>query len=239
MPLPRKSFKDTQALSKEAKSSTAPLDAQPTNVLSEVEKARLTTSPTIPSSKLPKDARAYEHERQRLRKAADFVKMRARKAQQGAGWAGTKAHHRTGSGRSYSGSTTPSEKGGRLREEDAEEDEGEGLVLSDSWKENLGVTTVAADQPRYEVKLADLIRPGKPRKPKGSYCLPQANPISNTHYSLGDSDFEVIPHIRSVIALDDNTPDELDVDEPWEHIYNTDSEDNKELSYAQVVALSK
>jgi hypothetical protein len=56
---------------------------------------------------------------------------------------------------------------------------------------------------------------------------------------LGDGDFEVVPHIRSVIALDDNTPDELDIDEPWEHIYSTDCEENKGLSYAQVAALSK
>lgn len=55
----------------------------------------------------------------------------------------------------------------------------------------------------------------------------------------GDSDFEVIPHVRSVIVLDDNAPDELDADEPWEHIYGTDSEDNRGLSYAQVAALPK
>ncbi|KAF9444760.1 hypothetical protein P691DRAFT_806666 [Macrolepiota fuliginosa MF-IS2] len=224
MPFPRKSYHDRQASPKEVKSSaTAPLDAQATTATALDEKAGLALSPIIPSSKIPKDTRAYEHERQRLRKAADFVKMRARKAQQGTGWVGNaKAHQRTASGKSSAGGglgAVPSEKGRLFSDEETELDEGEGLVLSDSWKENLGIVT---EQSRYEVKLADLVRPGKPRKPKG-----------------GDGDFEVVPHVRSVIVLDDNTPDELDIDEPWEHIYNTDSEDNKELSYAQVAALSK
>jgi hypothetical protein len=37
--------------------------------------------------------------------------------------------------------------------------------------------------------------------------------------------FEVIPHIRSVIALDDiaNVHD-MDLDEPWEHIYANNGE---------------
>jgi len=218
MPFPRKSFKDTQALFK-AKSSTASLDAHVSNV--ENEKTQSTAPPAPP--KLHKDARAYDHERQRLKKAADFVKMRARKAQQGAGGPGGKAHHRTGSGKDSMEGAQLSEKGARLQEqEDIEYDEvGEGLVLSNSRKENVGIVTAMTDQARYEVKLADLIRPGKQRKPKG------------------DGDFEVVPHIRSVIALDDNTPDELDIDEPWEHIYSTDCEENKGLSYAQVAALSK
>jgi len=57
--------------------------------------------------------------------------------------------------------------------------------------------------------------------------------------SSGDGDFEVIPHIRSVIVLDDNTPDGFGEDEPWEYVSNPDSEPNKGLSYAEVAALSK
>jgi len=35
-------------------------------------------------------------------------------------------------------------------------------------------------------------------------------------------DFEVIPHIRSVIALDDVAiVHDMDLDEPWEHIYDS------------------
>ena len=49
----------------------------------------------------------------------------------------------------------------------------------------------------------------------------------------------MIPHIRSVIVLDDNTPDGFVEDEPWEYVLNPDSEPNKGLSYAQAAALSK
>jgi hypothetical protein len=37
-------------------------------------------------------------------------------------------------------------------------------------------------------------------------------------------DFEVIPHIRSVIALDDDANHDMDLDEPWEHIYDNNGE---------------
>lgn len=166
MPLSRKSYRDSKTSSKTTTTSpvTAPVD--------ENGNARLTASPTLPLSKsnLEKDARTYEHERQRLRKAADFVKMRARKAQ-GAGWAGNKAHP----GSPSVGNTAPSEKGRRLREEEGDDDDIEGLVLSDSWKENMGVMSPVAEPPsRYEVRLADLIQSGKPRKPKGRchrYCI--------------------------------------------------------------------
>ena len=36
-------------------------------------------------------------------------------------------------------------------------------------------------------------------------------------------DFEVIPHIRSVIALDDAFVHDMDLDEPWEHIYDVNN----------------
>ena len=37
----------------------------------------------------------------------------------------------------------------------------------------------------------------------------------------------MIPHIRSVIVLDDNTPDGFGEDEPWEYVLNPDSKPNK------------
>lgn len=182
---------------------------------------RLTALPTLSAQRntLGKDARAYEHERQRLKKAADFVKMRSRKAR-GTEWSGNRAYQRSAS----VASTTPSEKGRRLQEEDSEDGDVEGPVLLDSRPENMGVVPLMAEPsprpPRYEVRLADFIRAGKPRKPKGH------------------GDFEVIPHIRSVIVLDDNTPDEFGEDEPWEYVLNPDSEPDKGLSYAEVAALS-
>ena len=41
-------------------------------------------------------------------------------------------------------------------------------------------------------------------------------------FPLLADDFEVIPHIRSVIALDDVAIiHDMDLDEPWEHIYDS------------------
>jgi hypothetical protein len=169
MPLPRKSSKHSQqplSTRSPIASSLAPADGVP----EEKGKAGVAASPAIPSSKpsFLKDDRAYEHERQRLKKAADFVKMRTKKARQGAGLSTTKGH-----ARSLSSSLT--EKGTRLNEdeEDPERDNIDGQALSDSMKENLGFVAVTMDQPsRHEVKLADLIRVGKPRKPKGTlFCF--------------------------------------------------------------------
>jgi len=79
-----------------------------------------------------------------------------------------------------------------------------------------------------EVKLADLIS----TKTKSSKSK--------------DSDFELIPHIQSVIVLDDTFLIEEDMsnvgpEEPWEHILGVEDEDAKASapSYAQVVSQSQ
>jgi hypothetical protein len=169
MPFPRKSSKHSQQPLSTG-SPTASTLAPAEGVSQGKGKAGAATSPNIPSSQpsFNKDARASEHERQRLRRAADFVKLRTKKAQQSAGLSSTKGH-----ARSLSSSLT--EKGTRLKEEEEtfERDDPEGQALSDSLKENFGFVTVAMDPPsRYEVKLADLIRVGKPRKLKGTPFFP-------------------------------------------------------------------
>lgn len=72
-----------------------------------------------------------------------------------------------------------------------------------------------------EVRLADLVRPAK-----------------KAHRKQGcDADFELVPHIRSVIALDDAMDDASELDEPWEYVSGeTEGEVRKAPSYAQVVA---
>jgi hypothetical protein len=56
--------------------------------------------------------------------------------------------------------------------------------------------------------------------------------------SSADSDFEVVPHVRSVIVLDDIVAHEITIDEPWEHIYGDKPEDSlaKTPSYAKILA---
>lgn len=72
-----------------------------------------------------------------------------------------------------------------------------------------------------EVRLADLVRPAK-----------------KAHRKQGcDADFELVPHIRSVIALDDAMDDASELDEPWEYVSGeSEGEVRKAPSYAQVVA---
>jgi len=69
--------------------------------------------------------------------------------------------------------------------------------------------------------LANLVKNGKPRK-------------SNV------GDFEVIPQVRSVIVLDDETGSEGEFGEPWEHIYGDSEEELDEKrqppSYAEIIS---
>jgi len=170
------------------------------------------TSPTLPSIK---DMRAFEHDRQRVKKAADLVKMRARKEQ--GRWATLAKGGLYNSSRKITGSLA-SEKGKRL---DAEDVDGLDGSLADS---GCDVDGVAFSPQPSEVKLSDLVAfRSKPRKGQ-------------------DGDFEVIPHVRSVIVLDDITTHDLMVDEPWEHIYGSDEEEiaaatpTKGPSYAHILS---
>ncbi|TFY63221.1 hypothetical protein EVJ58_g3378 [Rhodofomes roseus] len=53
--------------------------------------------------------------------------------------------------------------------------------------------------------------------------------------ALAAEDFEVVPKVRSVIALDDHAPAIPELDEPWEHVILEDEHDLAP-SYAQIVA---
>lgn len=162
MPLPRKLYKTL------SQCSVSSLNPPVTTSVDENGRAWLATLPALPSQRntFGKDARAYEYERQRIKKAADFVKMRSRKAR-GAEWTGNKAHQSSAS----VANATLSEKGRQLQEGEDENDDLEGLVLFDNRQENTGVmpfmTEPSPHPPRYEVRLADFVRMGKPRKPKG------------------------------------------------------------------------
>ena len=51
-------------------------------------------------------------------------------------------------------------------------------------------------------------------------------------------DFEVVSDMPVVIALDDQIPDEAELDEPWEHISADELDEKRESppSYATVLA---
>lgn len=81
---------------------------------------------------------------------------------------------------------------------------------------------VALHNGKFEVSLADFVVTRKSRKGTGN-------------------DFEIIPHIRSVIILDDNQTHDVDIDEPWEYINGLDEDQvrTKPFSYAMVAARAK
>ncbi|KAK0432534.1 hypothetical protein EV421DRAFT_1848857 [Armillaria borealis] len=148
-------------------------------------------SSSFPSLPTIKDQRAYEHNRQRVKKAADVAKMRQKK--------------RSGSPLFKLDRGIASEKYRRLRADDV--DPLDGVLVESAHRDEVPPLPKAS-----EVKLSDLLVRKQDRKK--------------------EPDFEVIPHIRSVIVLDDFTPD-LAADEPWEHI---DAEPvSKAPSYAQVL----
>ncbi|KAK0185203.1 hypothetical protein F5146DRAFT_1071880 [Armillaria mellea] len=157
-----------------------------------VKDATPALSSSFPSLPTIKDQRAYEHNRQRVKKAADVAKMRQKK--------------RSGSPLFKLDRGIASEKCRRLRADDV--DPLDGVLVESAHRDEAPLPSPK----KPEVKLLDLLVRKQDRKK--------------------EPDFEVIPHIRSVIVLDDFAPD-LAADEPWEHI---DAEPvSKAPSYAQVL----
>ncbi|KAF5385018.1 hypothetical protein D9615_001022 [Tricholomella constricta] len=185
----------------------------------------LSENPTPAKSPSPvpsvKEARTWEHDRQRLKKTAAFVKSKARKAQHGqaqaqGGWSTAKLYDR----HSHSAAA-------RALLEDDEPVCGESEVDWDdaasplrSPRVELGREGIEHAPLRAEVPLADLLISRKPRHGR-------------------DSGFEVVPPIRSVIVLDDTIAPDLDFDEPWEHVSTDDADEREpEPSYAKIAALN-
>ncbi|KAG7100056.1 hypothetical protein E1B28_001841 [Marasmius oreades] len=169
-----------------------------------------------------KGQRAHEHDRQIQKQARDFAQMRARKGRDYSlsssgrvGWLPIPSYF--GYKTSSSSAPPPSEVILGLANDS--------VAHVEDWVEHgfgSPPTEIRRDQPRSfcygkEAKLADLVTPvRKPRKRR-------------------ETDFEFVPHIRSVIVLDDivQMKDVSVVDEPWEHV----GEDEKP-TYANVVANS-
>jgi hypothetical protein len=194
---------------------------------------------TLTPSANPKDVRAYEHDRQRVKKAAERVLTKARKERwsmcKGAVYDKTKC-------------SCQSDKGKRLESKDVK------VLVDGDVLQNVPGAFPKTGRPRRsdsfgplpfkgprDVKLADLVTAGKPKKSKGTCPSSQIFLFHGTQETT-EGDFEVVPHIRSVIVLDDFSGDEKDVEEPWEHIQLGDDFDEKLIngpSYAEVVAFTK
>lgn len=164
------------------------------------------------SMRIPLDTKAlreYEYDRQRVKKVADRVKAKDQK------------HHHTGAKGLIWG----------LGQNWKAKGSGGDMEAWFSWMEQVvspkvdldGFTSEFKDEPEKsldlnrEVMLEELMLSAKVRKGAAG-------------------DFEVIPHVKSVLVLDDMF-DEQELDEPWEHISasSSDDDDTKTPSYAQVL----
>jgi len=164
-----------------------------------------------------KAVREFEYGRQRTKRAADTERMRERKERKRRGGAAPRAVRPTHSGHARKVDMTGAED-----VEDADERDGDGenyplnASQTDLREDPAGIADldVSASQ---QISLEAFIKPAKLHKRKAE-------------------DFEVIPKVRSVIALDDHAPPPLpEVDEAWEHV-TLDDEHDLAPSYAQVVS---
>lgn len=218
--------------------ATAPENVQPPPLGISVEG----TSPL--NQDKDKDTRAYEHERKRAKHAGEWAKRLARKAI---------THGSLGVGRPVGATTAHLERQSKslknakvgldvavdlyavLPQKDTEppatktwEGLGAGLLKKNvSSLPNEGActnTSKAAHAVRVNLSELVVLSQRKPRKLNGR--VPFNYPLWELTKITPADDFEVIPHIRSVIALDDaaNVHD-MDLDEPWEHIYPDDDDD--------------
>ncbi|KAG6884035.1 hypothetical protein C0993_001949 [Termitomyces sp. T159_Od127] len=176
-----------------------------------------------------KESRAFEHDRQRLKKAAVLLARNARKSEAKTTQVIVKPQQqsarRGGAGVHVEVNDRDDEDELVLEENEVEWGEARSPSLrlgppedAQREREREGIRTRGLH--RAEVALSDFLIARKPRRGR-------------------EQDFEVVPPLRSVIVLDDIATPELDFDEPWEHVYASDADNNHrpELSYAKIVAL--
>ncbi|KAL0952019.1 hypothetical protein HGRIS_008668 [Hohenbuehelia grisea] len=160
-----------------------------------------------------KDHRAFDLERQRARKGTDH-QTQLRREQHQSSWARSLSLRFTG---------TPSSRAKTPRRSLASV---VGLSLS------LTQSDVYAEQPHDGVRASS---PSPPRTPMASSPAADVRPSASSEVQLADlirvrpqrkgraprdGDFEVIPAVKPVIALDDHSAQDYEpaFEEPWEHI---------------------
>jgi len=186
------------------------------------EKESFTTTPLSGPIDVLKDTRAYELGRQRVKRAAELVKAKERKE--------------TTAGRNTRGPRGDKPKSSIARAAKKTSwfvgKEVKGFWDNDNEKQ-LGEKQLEVEHPttpltvmsktdsfQGEVKLMDLVVSRKPRKIK-------------------EADFEVVSLPRPVIVLDEFTAHDMDVDEPWEHVYAKEDDVDDAPSYAEIVSTAK
>ncbi|RXW24534.1 hypothetical protein EST38_g1312 [Candolleomyces aberdarensis] len=192
------------------------------------------TSPGPLYLKEDKDTLAYEHDRQKYKKTLDRAKSRAKKA---FSW----GNSGSGSPRRASHGQPAPERNIKAGEEDKE------LASEFFQVGNVQVqrrkNSVVCSGPGFtEVKLAELVVLAAAPDENGDQAK-GATKKKRTRVGKGglDGDYEVVPHLRSVIVLEDQHAPEMDLDD-WECVEDESSDDGAEkkvlgkTTYATVAA---
>ncbi|PCH34405.1 hypothetical protein WOLCODRAFT_15304 [Wolfiporia cocos MD-104 SS10] len=174
-----------------------------------------------------KSVREYEHDRHRAKKSVETERLRERKERKRRVRAGECAARPYSRAAHCGGRKTGAKNMAIYVEEEdvkgAENAEGaERDAREDAHEHGLdfdgGVVVQLPDVMMRDVEFKVLVKQAKPRKRRAD-------------------DFEVVPKVRSVIALDDSAATApAEMDEPWEHISMDDEERVSAPSYAQIVA---
>lgn len=150
-----------------------------------------------------RDVRAYEHERQRSKRAGEWAIRRAKKSSAGKGKGGATVGGRTAD-------MGDPRKGRRAVDVDVDVDMDAVLAAPGAVTRGLASVVVPPKKvysdPSRKVDLSDLIvlSQRKPRK-------------------LKEGDFELVPALPTIIALDDMPALDMEVDEPWECVEEEDA----------------
>lgn len=194
-------------------------------------------------AKEDKDTLAYEHDRARHMKTLDRARTKARKAFAWGNASQSKTHQRDGShgrGKSPRPPVALVEDSASLRTKGGKDEEGRELageyqpvgVKSGTPKQNQEFVWSTGASPFSEVRLADLVvlaagTTGGQRKKRGGHAAGKGGL---------DGDFEIIPHVRSVIVLEDGVGLNGELDEGWECVQAEEDEKKGVKSYARVAA---
>ncbi|KAF5316347.1 hypothetical protein D9619_006539 [Psilocybe cf. subviscida] len=245
----------TEELTSAAHSTSDEENIKPAQEEVEPPSSPLPLSGSILGSKVQeRDTRAYEHERQRNKRAAERAANRARKATY-AGPFGVQSSAREG--REANRKTR-----GRVEVEVDEDVQtvGKGIsVLAGTLIEGLSGANSSAGITAIARANANAIR-SVDAKRQASSSVQKGDDIREV--TLSDlvvqsqrkarktkvDDYELVPAVRTVIVLDDMPSEDMDLDEPWEHVALS-SEDNNgkevangrlgEHSYAAIAAAAR
>lgn len=213
-----------------------------TTIAQDVEKAieKEWEQPTSPGPLSPvlylkedKDTLAYEHDRQKYKKTLDRAKNKARKA---FGWG-----NGGGSPRRASHTQPAPEKSIKAGEEDKEL-ASEYFQVGNVQVQRRKNSVICAGPGFTEVKLADLVVLAAGEDNADDQAKGAAKK-RRTRVGKGglDGEYEVVPHVRSVIVLEDQNAPDMDW-EDWECVDDESSDDGAEkkisakTTYATIAA---